>query len=391
MRKIVYFVGAGLPKSLELPQRPIPVMYDFVSVLADYLSHDVILIFLARLEQMDPYPYEWKSPRAKELSKRLLGNAPDRSPENLEGFKRALKNRPFESIESLLETVQSRGDNEGVIRFGYAINRLFSEIIGWEVNWDPLEAFISRQFRLPETFHTFISFNYDLLLERAVEKLTSGDWEVSRGYGFTVNYGIMDDFLDLSSVKAIDLPASGTSPRRIEILKPHGSLNWLVPLKTPYTTDSTGMRFENGPVIVPVTSEVELRYSRFTPKFNRLDLPGTCLSLDVLPCIVPPVSRKSSSLPFFEEVRKREQEAIKNADEIYVLGWSAPKTDQDQESLILDAVANRSKSDPAVTVVNQDATPEYFERVANLCGVDKGKLKIFNAGFNDFVAEVCHV
>jgi hypothetical protein len=367
-------------------------MDDFVSVLADYLSVDVILTFLTRLEQMEPYPYEWESLQAKELSKRLLQNTEGRSPGNLEAFKRALKNRPSESIEGLLEKVQSGGDNEGVIRFGYAINRFFSEIIDWEVDWVPLETFISRQFRLPETFHTFITFNYDLLLERAVEKLTSGEWEASRGYGFRVDYGIMDDFSGLPSVQAVELPASSTSPGRIEILKPHGSLNWLVPLKTPYTPDdSTGMRFENGPVIIPVTSEVELRYSRFTPKFNRVDLPGRALPCDVLPCIVPPVSRKSSNLSFFEEVRKREQEAIKNADEIYVLGWSVPKTDQEQESLIQNAVADRSKSPPAVTVVNRRAKPEYFERVACLLNVDKDKLNIFNAGFGDFVAEVCQV
>ena len=118
MRKIVYFVGAGLPKSLELPQKPIPVMYDFVSILADYLwddRDDVILTFLARLEQMKPCPYEWKSPEAKELSKRLLENPADRSQENCEAFKRTLKNRPFESIERLLKRVQSGGDNEGVM------------------------------------------------------------------------------------------------------------------------------------------------------------------------------------------------------------------------------------------------------------------------------------
>lgn len=391
MRNIVYFVGAGLPKALELPQKPIPMMYDFVSVLADYLWDDVILTFLARLEQMEPCPYRRESPQAKELSKRLLGNAPDRSPENLEAFKQALKNRPLESIESLLESVQSSRDPEAVIRFGYAINRLFG-IICWDVSWLSLEAFISRQFQLQETFHTFISFNYDLLLERAVEKLASDEWEVSRGYGFTVNYGIMDDFSGPPSVQAVDLPARSTRLGRIEILKPHGSLNWLVPLKTPYTPDdSTGMRFEDGPIIIPVTSEVELRYSRFTPAFNRVDLPRRRLPCDVLPCIVPPVSRKSSKLSFFEEVRKREQEAITAADEIYVLGWSMPKTDQDQELLIRSAVANRSISAPAVTVVNQGAKPEYFERVATLFGADKNRLRIFNDGFGNSVAEVYQV
>lgn len=394
MRNIVYFVGAGLPKSLELRQKPIPLMCDFVSVLADYLSDDVIITFLARLEQMEPCPYTWESPRAKELSKRLLENAPDRSPENLEAFKRALKNRPFESIESLLKRVQSSRDKQAVIDFGYAINRLFY-IIGWDVDWQPLEAFISRQLQLQDTFHTFISFNYDLLLERAVERLCNGEWEISTGYGFTINYGIKGKFPPmppggggLPSVQAFPLSGSGISTGRIEILKPHGSLNWLVPLKTPYPSDPTVTRFENGPVCIPVTGKDELCYLGFTQAFNYVTPPNSGLSRDVLPCIVPPLSPKLSDLPFLKEIQKREQEATKNAHEIYVLGWSVPETDEDQKQIIRSAIA---KSAPVVTVVNRDATPEYFESVANLFDVDKNQLTIFNAGFGDFVAEVCQV
>lgn len=193
MRNVVYFVGAGLSKSLKLPQNPIPLMDDFVSVLADYLPDETILFFLARLEQMKPCPYKWQSPEAKELSKRVLEDGPNRSPENLEAFKRAVKNRPFESIESLLERVQSSPDKQAVIDFGYAINRLFY-IIGWGVNWQPLETFISRQFLSQDTFHTFVSFNYELLLDRAVERLCKGEWEPSTGYGFTVDYSISNEF-----------------------------------------------------------------------------------------------------------------------------------------------------------------------------------------------------
>jgi len=50
-KQIVYFVGAGLSKSLEKPGKRIPLMYDFVSVMAQYAPNDkVILQTLARLQ-----------------------------------------------------------------------------------------------------------------------------------------------------------------------------------------------------------------------------------------------------------------------------------------------------------------------------------------------------
>lgn len=376
MRKIVYFVGAGLSKSLERPQEPIPLMYDFISVLADYLSDKVIRIFLAKLEHMEPCPYQWDSPEAKALAKKLLANLPTASAEDLDTFNRALKNRPFESLESLLEKVQSAGHKELVIRFGYAIDRFF-DLIGWEVNWSPLEAFISRQLQIENSSHRFVSFNYDLLLDRAIEKLSHGEWDTSNGYGFTINYGILDRFpaMDpqgvLPFVKAVQLNGSGSFTRGIQILKPHGSLNWLVPLKIPYGAGSGGMQFEKDPVVVPLTTEHKLRYVSSTETFNNVTFPEGGLSRDVSPCILPPVRSKLSDLPFFDTVRNQELEAIKNADEIYVLGWSVPRTDQDQECLIRTAIAGRSKALSSVTVVNQGAPPEYFERIADLLSVEK--------------------
>ena len=36
MAGTVYFLGAGLSESLEIPGKPIPLMFDFVSVMAEY-------------------------------------------------------------------------------------------------------------------------------------------------------------------------------------------------------------------------------------------------------------------------------------------------------------------------------------------------------------------
>ena len=42
--------------------------------------------------------------------------------------------------------------------------------------------------------------------------------------------------------------------------------------------------------------------------------------------IVPPVgAEKSQSQLFIKEVRRKEEEAIAEADEIYLIGWSLPK------------------------------------------------------------------
>ncbi len=67
-KEIVYFVGAGLSKALERPGKRIPLMYDFVDVMADYAPRDkAILQTLARLEYAGIFI--WASPEASDLAK----------------------------------------------------------------------------------------------------------------------------------------------------------------------------------------------------------------------------------------------------------------------------------------------------------------------------------
>jgi hypothetical protein len=181
LRKILYFTGAGLTKSLEVPGKPIPMMIDFISVLSCYLSDNVILTTLATLERNNPYPYRWKSTEAINAAKRLVGKHADRGTANRRAFAAALRNRPSESIEALLERAISHGQTEAADRFIYAISRVF-RIVNWNVKWRPLNAFLRRQFKL-EAEHTFVNFNYDLLLDRAIQKASNGAWDPKTGYG----------------------------------------------------------------------------------------------------------------------------------------------------------------------------------------------------------------
>lgn len=52
-RRIAYFVGAGLSKALEKPGKRIPLMYDFVSVMAEYADADRDGILLTTLVQLE--------------------------------------------------------------------------------------------------------------------------------------------------------------------------------------------------------------------------------------------------------------------------------------------------------------------------------------------------
>lgn len=382
MNRIVYFIGAGLTKSLESPGWPVPMMWDFVSTAAHYLDDDVVLTTMVDLERGDLY--EWKHAEAAKLAGQAF--PPDRS-----SFREALRNRPAESIEDLLERSLKPSGNfaaEGAHdRFRYAINRLFC-LVGWNLTWPPLEGFLQRQIGLPDTEHTFVSLNYDLVLDRAVQRL-SPDWTPGTGYGVEIPFYVTDDLPPierqngpLDYVRAA--PFGKVPASSIRLLKPHGSLNWLLRYKIPYENARGGLRFLDGPLAVPISPVGEVRYWPSTHNFQPIAFPGD-LPREIGICILAPSSAKRSDLSFFRQCREMESKAITDADEVVVIGWSVPETDLDQAGLIKAAIASRKGSLKRMTVVNRSAPVSYFHRLAKLFGVDAPSMRIHNSGFLDFV------
>src|ERR1035438_5577629 len=74
MSRMVYFIGAGLTKALALQSHPVPTMFDFIAVSAEYINDPVILTTLAELENSQPYPYLWVSDIARSLAPQLVGH-----------------------------------------------------------------------------------------------------------------------------------------------------------------------------------------------------------------------------------------------------------------------------------------------------------------------------
>jgi hypothetical protein len=315
----------------------------------------------------------------------VLVRDPKRS-DDVARFRQALRNRPFESIERLLEksySAEGLPASSAPTRFKYAINRLFC-LVGWDVNWRPLNQFLTRQFGSPDTIHRFVSFNYDLILDRAVEETAGADWEPATGYGFKIPYWTLGERPD-NRVQYL----STSSPRseRVLMLKPNGSLNWLAPLSLPYSSGPSGHTVvDQGWVVVPLTLDGKLSYFHSTETFNWISLPNQ-QSRDMEPCILPPTFAKASTLSFLRQTRDHERRAIAEADEVYVIGWSMPESDQDQLCLIRSAVSDRSKPITRLTVVNWGEEPEYFRRIADVFGVPQSQLRIFNGGLCEFVTD----
>lgn len=385
MRKIVYFVGAGLTKALEKPGKPIPLMNDFISVMAEYAdSDDVILTTLAELEKAGVF--ESNCPEAAELARRVVGKNQTRSPEVKSAFKTAMMKRPSESIERLLAKALARDPRADgpsgtalVIRFNYAINRFFS-LLNWKLNWDPIERFLLDQFRrhpLQGNVHTFVSFNYDLVLDRCVQKLAGDHWNPFTGYGFKIRW-----YMEKGNEKPSNIPVEPIPCDGIYILKPHGSLNWLVPQDRSGKTGDMGYLLTDGPALLPLGEKGELRYCEWVE--SKAILFSNNYSESMAVCIIPPTDpAKRVTLGFIERTRCMERKAIEEADEVYVLGWSIPRSDEDQRLLIAQAIAQRDRPISQVTAVNKDAGEEYFEDVRQLFG--SVNLAKHNNGFLDFV------
>jgi hypothetical protein len=390
IRNILYFIGAGLTKSLEMSGWAVPAMWDFTSTMADYVGDDIVLTTMAELENAGLYQH--KSDEAAKLAARVVGKSADRSPAARSAFRDALKNRSPESIEDLLErSLWLSGNLAAELahqRFKYAISRLFC-LVGWNINRGPLDRFLQIQIGRSDTRHTFVSFNYDLILDGSVQK-TSPEWKPDAGYGFNIPFYVADDLPPtekmagtLDFVRAI--PFASATASTITILKPHGSLNWLVPYVSPYAQTPQGVKFLDMAPIVPMTTSGSVRYWCSSHNFQYIALPDE-MPTQVGVCILPPSSAKQSELSFVRTSREAESAALASADEVVVIGWSVPETDIDQAELIERTVKARNKPLQSLTVVNRNAPSTYFERLARLFGVDSRSLRIYNSGFIEFTA-----
>ena len=366
-KKYAYIVGAGLTKALE-GRLPVPLMVDFILVMTEYIQNPVARAALARLVQHENV---WGWPLATELRDfpKHSGAQPI-DPLYLERVARLIKRLPARNIEEVLVEFDQGPDWSLGRRFAFAINQIFS-LTDSSLEYCHLETFLRSQFAMGGK-HTFISFNYDVALDKCLQRVSkdfaSPKWRPSEGYGFVAaTWDRGTGALDVNK-------RSGSS--QVILLKPHGSLSWLVPFTENY-------RFKNQTPMVIVDGADDL--VAYHPEFEELFLNLGQNGVFVIPPGGGQSYDRATEMPFLQDILRREEECLQEADEVFVLGWSLPRTDGDQACLIRTSVARRRTSLEQFTIVNYLAPTQYFDRVVELFGVPKGHVNAFNDGFRDFV------
>jgi hypothetical protein len=376
MAMTLYLAGAGLSKSLQ-SARSVPLMMDFTRVLTEFVSNDVVLNTLVVMELGGVY--ENSCSECKQLAEQIGKDVPKASADERDRFAELVRSRQPESIETLFDRIETTEPTNIYASglpayFRYAINQVFVGI-GWDLEMAVLERFLRARFK-DRGEHVFVSFNYDLVLDKCIEFASDGMWQPRNGYGFEFPfYAIVDPASEhpgdaVAERSSLELPLG---VGRFRLIKPHGSLNWLVP-------QGKSGAVEPAEMLIPLTRDLKIRHWPPTQTFNYTQHPGEW-PRDMKILIAPPSSQKSEVL---RRATSDEFDALTAADEIFVLGYSFPKTDRDQMDLVQRAVNERRAPISRATVVNYKAPQEYFEGIEDL--LKPREMRSFNAGFADFAA-----
>jgi hypothetical protein len=177
-----------------------------------------------------------------------------------------------------------------------------------------------------------ITFNYDVSLDRELRE--AGKWEISNGYGF--------------DLETPDIQSSATT-----LLKLHGSTNWMdsifAGLRGGQTQQGGGDSLGTRPVILPREFEFLGYAGAHDPRFTgggmirsgSMVLPGRRKQFYVSTSINP-----RERQDFGIRLWTRAREAVEQANEIVVVGYSFSAADEDARSLVFKT----SKKDVLVSI-----------------------------------------
>jgi len=279
---------------------------------------------------------------------------------------------------------------------------LFCALVN-EVQDGPVSQFHERLVKCASPNDSFITFNWDTLLDRALSQ--SGTWSPADGYGFApqslyAKYG----WQQLKSLK---------NPSQYKLIKLHGSTNWITgALYEDNGRLSTTQAGPDNAVHVYVSSDgmystydgrwdkqrSEYSYGYYPPNLADEGIPvkeghilfraiqrspihpqkgpASSEGLVSMPLIIPPIKQKQYSFygDLFPKLWSIGEDCISNSDIIYVLGYSFPKTDTAAIDLFKRAFARKSKI-PHIVIV--DPFPERAVEVFTMdLGIPADKISI---------------
>lgn len=212
--------------------------------------------------------------------------------------------------------------------------------------------------------HTFITFNYDVNLDRCLINLRGSAADFDLDYGFALANSRCED------APKFDLPRAD---RSVLLLRTHGALNWIRcrACRAVFTT-------------VAKQGEIPEDLTCFACGKRRMDY-----------VLVHPSYYRSYDDPILQLVWGRTYEELVRADRWVFIGYSLPPADVHFRELLRDAVRARRNDGKEVDVVlvtrgpTTDAAFAASQRTYE--GLFHGQLSVWQAtagGFGDFVRSI---
>lgn len=236
--------------------------------------------------------------------------------------------------------------------------RLYRRVLAQTTDWmtalnrqGHLDRLLRREIDRADDGVTVVTFNHDLVLESVAAKLprTSGRWCLRSLYGDV-------------ALRSLNWPSGRTHPNHkagcahrppFELLKLHGSMNWL--MRSPKITPDFGTLFP------PQRTQRQIYVA------NRADImidarisaqakPGG-RSWHLWPLVVPPIYDKQrvTGMTLLQEVWDRANAAILGADRLVLFGYSIPEADVLARQMLRTAVRQNGSLD-CVDCINPDAS-----------------------------------
>ena len=190
---------------------------------------------------------------------------------------------------------------------------------------------------------TFITFNQDLVIEKALDAASgSGTYSDIPWNIWTCYYRDFEAFLFPTRGRSFDFRGGRNAPDpSIEVLKLHGSLNWVWRANT--REDARNSIPRPGARIYCLTAQniegdLVLQYEQ-DERY-------------LLPLVVPPIYEKGSHYrDFLGPLWARAREALANAERVVVFGYSFPSADFSARAL-LRAAFHEGTNDKRVDVID---------------------------------------
>ncbi|MBZ5505151.1 MAG: hypothetical protein LAO78_06670 [Acidobacteriia bacterium] len=225
-------------------------------------------------------------------------------------------------IEARIDELKSRKTDEELVKWVILISgrsNILRALREWfrVLHCSPADLYENFSQKIANAGDTVITFNYDDSVDRELRR--AGKWELSTGYGFPFG--------------------NAAIPSAVQLLKVHGSSNWIVSLggglRSGFTFVGPSGFMGGRPVIHTVDAEY-LGYTNFSG--NTYPGGGTELSM-----ILPGRTKKfyfETSLgiefkEFWDGLWSQSAHALKRADKVVICGYSMPKADVRARELLL--------------------------------------------------------